>query len=166
MLALVLAAVVHHTPLPTIREGAVAPNFAIPLGASSIQLSQLRGKPVVINFWASWCKPCTDELKYFTQAREEFGSRIDIITISSEPHEVAASYLRLWNIDLPLIEDLDASISKRYAVPPIPLTVILNPDGTVGHVSAGELDKGELKAAIQSALATPAAGSPAPGVLR
>jgi len=127
-----------------------------------VQLSQLRGKPVIINFWASWCKPCTDELKYLTQARDAFGSRIAIITISSEPHDVAASYLRLWNIDLPVIEDLDASISKLYAVPPVPLTVVVDPDGTIGHISFGELDKGELQEAIVKALATPAAGSPAP----
>jgi len=166
MLAILLAAVVHHTPQPTIREGAVPPNFAIPLGTGSVQLSQLRGRTIVINFWATWCKPCTDELKYFTQARQAFGSRIDVVTISTEPHDVAASYLRLWNIDLPVVEDLDASISKLYAVPPIPLTVVVRPDGTIGHVSVGELDKGELQDAIQKALESPVPGSPSPGVLR
>jgi peroxiredoxin len=158
MLALVLAALVNHTPPPAVREGVAPPPFA--------QLLQARGRTVVINFWASWCKPCTDELKYFTAARDEFGKQIVIITISSEPHDVAASYLRLWNIDLPLIEDLDGSISKLYQVPPVPLTVVVDPDGTVGHISVGELDNGELRAAIVRALATPAAGSPSPGVLR
>jgi thiol-disulfide isomerase/thioredoxin len=157
MLALVLAALVHHTPQPSIREGAVPPSFS--------QLREIHGKPVVINFWATWCKPCTDELKYFTQAESEYGSRIAIITISTEPHDVAASYFRLWNIDLPVIEDLDSSISKLYATPPIPLTVVVDPDGTIGHISFGELDKGELDTAIQQALALPA-GSPSPGVLR
>src|ERR1700722_3752455 len=98
MFALVLSALVHHTPQPSIREGAVPPSFS--------QLREIHGKPVVINFWATWCKPCTDELKYFTQAESAYGSRIAIITISTEPHDVAASYFRLWNIDLPVIEDL------------------------------------------------------------
>jgi len=162
MFALVLAALVHHTPQPSIRDGEAAPNFAVSLGASSIELSKLRGKPVVLNFWASWCKPCTDELKYFTQARDAYGSRIAIITISSEPHDVAASYLRLWNIELPVVEDLNGWISKLYDAPPIPVTVVVNPDGTIGHISFGELDKGELKEAIDAALATPVAGSPSP----
>jgi len=158
MFAFVLAALLHQGAQPKIREGAVAPLFP--------QLREDLGKPVVINFWASWCKPCTDELKYFTQAREAYGSRIAIITVSSEPRDVAASYLRLWNIELPVIEDLNDSLSKLYAVPPIPLTVVVNSDGTIGHISFGELDKGELQTAIDRALETPAAGSPSPGVLR
>jgi peroxiredoxin len=158
MVALVLAAVLNHTPAPAIREGMAPPRFA--------QLAQAQGKTVVINFWASWCKPCTDELKYFTAARDEFGNRIVIITISSEPHDVAASYFRLWNIDLPVIEDLDGSISKQYGVPPIPLTVVVDPDGTVGHISFGELDSGELHQAIVRALTAPPPGTPTPGVLR
>lgn len=165
MLALVLAALVQPTPPPRLRDGAVAPDFSFPLGASSIELRQLRGKPVIINFWATWCKPCTDELKYFTQARERYGSRIGIILVSSEPHNVAASYMRLWNLDFTLVEDLNASISTLYAVPPIPLTVVVDPDGRIGHTSFGELDRGELDAAIEQALGIPA-GTPTPGVLR
>lgn len=157
MVAFVLAALVHHTPAPSIRTGLPAPSFA--------QLAAYRGKPVILNFWATWCKPCTDELKYFTQARAAYGSRIAVLTISSEPAGVAASYLRLWNIDLPLLEDPGGAISALYAVPPVPVTVVIDPDGTVGYVSVGELAPGELDPAIERALAG-AAGSPAPGVLR
>lgn len=163
MFALVLAALVQHVPQqPSIRDGAAAPDFTVALGQNSVELSKLRGKPVVLNFWATWCKPCTDELKYFTQAQAVYGSRIAIITVSSEPHDVAASYFRLWNIDLPLVEDPTGSISRLYDAPPIPVTVVVGPDGTIDHVSLGELDKGELDAAIEKALATPAIGSPSP----
>jgi thiol-disulfide isomerase/thioredoxin len=157
MLAFVLAALVNTTP-PKLHEGSVPPSFP--------QLAQARGKTVVINFWATWCKPCTDELQYFRQAHDEYGNRIVIITISDEMHEVASSYLRTWDVDVPVIEDSGDALAKLYGVPPIPLTIVVRPDGTVGHVSYGELDKGELQAAIDAALATPVPGSPAPGVLR
>ena len=156
MHALVLAALV--TAPPKLREGSVPPAFP--------QLAQARGKTVVINFWATWCKPCTDELRYFRAAREEYGDKIVIITISDEINEVAASYLRLWNIGVPVIEDPQDALAKLYGVPPIPLTVVVRPDGRVGHVSYGELDQGELQTAIDQALGTPAPGTPAPGVLR
>ena len=162
-LALTVAVSAATTGLKNVRYDAAPPDFAIPIRQGSERLSDLRGKPVVLNFWASWCHPCTDELKYFVRAEQEFGSKISVLTISAEPHDVAASYLRLWNIDLPVVEDSDGSISKEYSVPPIPVTVVLGPDGKVTYVSVGELSWEELHGAIDSALD---GGTPAGRVLR
>jgi peroxiredoxin len=164
--ALVLAVVTAKTGLATIQYDAPTPDFTIKTGKQTVRLSDLRGKPVVLNFWASWCHPCTDELHDFVRARKEYGDRISVVTISSEPEDVAASYLRLWNIDLPLVQDTDASISKAYSVPPIPVTIVLDAAGRVTHVSVGELDWNELHTAIDDDLAPQSAGSPGGGVLR
>lgn len=164
--ALVFAAVTASTGLRTIHYGVAPPDFTISAGTPNERLSDLRGKPVVINFWASWCHPCTDELRDFVHAQALYGDRITIVTISSEPHDVAASYLRLWNIELPLVEDLTGAISKAYSVPPIPVTVILDRDGRVSYVSVGELSWNELQGAIDRVLRPINDGSPAPGVLR
>ncbi len=164
--ALVLAVITGSTGLQTIHFNAAPPDFSIPTAKGSEKLSDLRGKPVVLNFWASWCHPCTDELKDFVRARTLYGNKINVITISSEPHDVAASYLRLWNIDLPLVEDLDSKISNAYSVPPIPVTIVLDSSGAVTHVSVGELDWTELHTAIDEVLAPGSAGSPSGGVLR
>jgi len=163
--ALVLAAT---WTLAHVHEHAPPPNFAIPTAKGTKHLYDLRGKVVVLNFWATWCPPCTAELKYFVRAVDLFGSEIDVYTISSQQPDVAASYLRLWNMDkaLPVIEDLDGSISKAYSTPPIPLTVVIDPAGNVYYISKGGLSWPELRTAIEGALATPAAGTPAPGVLR
>lgn len=151
--ALVLATVTATTTgLPTVHYHAPPPDFVIPTQKGSERLSELRGKPVVINFWASWCHPCTDELKYFVRARSQYGDKIAVITVSSEPHDVAASYLRLWNIELPLVEDLSGTISQSYSVPPIPVTVVLDATGQVSYVSVGGLDWNELQGAIERVL--------------
>lgn len=152
--ALAVAAATASTGLRNVRYDAPPPDFAIPARQGSERLSELHGKAVVLNFWASWCKPCTDELKYFVRANQAFGPKIAVITVSSEPHDVAASYLRLWNIELPVVEDLDGAISKEYSVPPIPVTVVLDPQGNVSYVSVGGLDWNELRNAIDSALGT------------
>lgn len=166
--ALVFAALVAansattpSTGLPTIRYHAPPPDFNIPAGSGTRPLSTLRGKAVLINFWASWCHPCTDELKLFVRARREYGDRLVVVTVSSEPHDVAASYLRLWNIELPLVEDLDDAVSKAYSVPPIPVTVLVDPAGNVSYVSVGETSWSELAGALQETI-----GSPRSGVLR
>jgi len=164
--ALVLAVITGTTGLQTIHFNAAPPDFTVPSAKGGEKLSDLRGKPVVLNFWASWCHPCTDELKDFVHARALYGDKINVITISSEPHDVAASYLRLWNIDLPVVEDLDSKISTAYSVPPIPVTIVLDRSGEVTHVSVGELDWTELHTAIDEVLAPESAGSPGAGVLR
>jgi cytochrome c biogenesis protein CcmG, thiol:disulfide interchange protein DsbE len=161
--ALVLAAAtaVKHVP-----EHAPPPDFAITTAKGTKHLTDLRGKVVVLNFWATWCPPCLDELKYFVRAVATYGDKIDLLTISSEPPDVAASYLRLWNIQLPLMEDADGSISKAYHAPPIPLTIIIDPAGNVSYISIGELSWTELQGAIDKALTIPAIGTPGSGVLR
>jgi cytochrome c biogenesis protein CcmG/thiol:disulfide interchange protein DsbE len=165
--ALVLAAVTSSTGLATVHYNQPPPDFTFTTSQGTTEhLSDLRGKPVVLNFWASWCHPCTDELKDFVRAEQTYGDRITLLTISSEPHDVAASYLRLWNISLPLVEDLGGTISKAYSVPPIPVTVVLDPQGDVTYVSVGELSWDELNAAIMRALSNPAIGTRASRVLR
>lgn len=161
--ALVLAAA---TAIKHIPEHAPPPNFTVSTAKGTQRLADLRGKVIVLNFWASWCPPCTDELKHFVRAHATYGDKIVLFTISSEPPDVAASYLRLWNIDLPVIEDLDGSISKAYHAPPIPLTIIVDPAGNVSYISIGELSWNELQSAIDQALTVPAVGTPGSGVLR
>jgi cytochrome c biogenesis protein CcmG, thiol:disulfide interchange protein DsbE len=135
-----------------IAVGSVPPNFTVPIPRIAASLGTLTGRPVLVNFWASWCHPCTDELRMFVKAKAQYGDRIRIITISSEPHDVAESYLRLWNIDLPLVEDLDGSINKAYAVPWFPMTVLVGRDGRVIYVSQGEMSWDQLQGAIDASL--------------
>lgn len=166
--ALVLAVIVAaanatpaNTGLATIHYHAPPPDFNVPAGNNIEPLSSLHGKAVLINFWASWCHPCTDELSLFVRARQAYGDRLMVVTVSSEPHDVAASYLRLWNIELPVVEDLNSAISSAYSVPPIPVTILVDPEGKVSYVSVGETSWAELASALQQAI-----GSPAAGVLR
>ena len=103
---LVFAAVtaMASTGLATVRYNTPPPNFAIRGPRGTAYLSDLRGKVVVIDFWATWCDVCTAEMHDFVRAKREYGDRIAIVTVSNELHDVAASYFRVWNIDLPVVE--------------------------------------------------------------
>lgn len=154
-LAAVVIAIASATGLTSVRYGAPPPDFMVPTPQGAEPLSHLRGKPVVINFWASWCPPCTDELPYFERVREDYGSRVTLITVSNEAPGVAETYLRQRHFDLPLIEDPAGKIFSAYKIPPIPDTVVLDAEGNVTYVSAGGLSWTELRTAVDRVLATP-----------
>jgi peroxiredoxin len=165
--ALVLAALTAPaTGLTTIRFDAPAPNFAIPSERGVRYLSDLRGKTVVIDFWASWCHVCTAELGDFVRAQQTYGDRVVVVTISDEPHDVAAAYLHQTNTNLPLIEDPEGVIHRVYSVPKIPVTLVLDPAGNVSYVSVGGENWEELSGAIERAQADSSASTLGAGVLQ
>ena len=167
--ACVLAALTgaSGTGLAGISYDATTPNFAIPTAHGAEYLSDLRGRVVVIDFWATWCDVCTQEMKYFIRAKQAYGDRLAVVTVSNELPDVAASYFRTWNIDLPLVQDTDSAVNRLYSIEKIPDTLVLDPEGRVSYVSVGGLSWNELNEAIERAEGSGAAPSstPAPRVL-
>jgi peroxiredoxin len=148
---LILAALTMPTGLADIHYNQAPPNFAIPTPRGTEYLSQLRGRVVVIDFWATWCDVCTKEMKYFVRAQRQYGDKVAVVTVSDELPDVAASYFRTWNIELPLVEDLAGAISRIYSIAKIPDTLVLDPEGRVSYVSVGGLSWEELRSAIERA---------------
>lgn len=164
--ALFLAALAgSSTGLATIRYDAPPPNFAYRTAHGTRFLSDLHGRVVIIDFWATWCHVCTAELNDFVRARQTFGDRVAVVTISDESPDVAASYMRGSNIELPVVEDLEGSVFRIYSVSAIPVTLVLDPQGNVSYVSVGGLSWSELSKAIERALPGPAS-TPEAGVLQ
>lgn len=163
VLAAGVLAVVTGTGLATVHYGAPPPDFTVPTARGAEPLSQLRGKPVVINFWATWCPPCTDELPYFARLRTVYGDRVRLVTIDwNEPSGVAQTYLKTHGFDFPLIEDRQSKIYAAYSLNEVPDTVVLDSQGTVSYVSLGGLSWDELRRAVDQALGPGAAASPGP----
>jgi cytochrome c biogenesis protein CcmG, thiol:disulfide interchange protein DsbE len=167
LLAALVLATATGTGLATVHYGAPPPDFSVPTRQGAQPLSQLRGKPVVINFWATWCPPCTDELPDFGRLEETYGPRVRLVTIDwNEPDGVAASYLKQHGLDLPLVEDPQSKIYAAYSLDEVPDTVVLNAQGEVTYVSVGELSWKELQNAVEQALAESAspaqASTPSP----
>lgn len=150
--ALVLAALTaSETGLATIHYDAPPPNFIFPTPQGAKYLSDFRGRVVVVDFWATWCHVCTQELAEFVRARETFGNSVAVVTISDELPDVASSYLQASKITLPLVEDVAGTVFRIYSVSAIPVTLVLDPSGNVSFVSVGALSWGELAQAIERA---------------
>ena len=139
------------TGLAALHYNQTPPDFRFPEAGRMQSLSGLAGKPVVINFWATWCHACIDEFGAFHKMRETYGGRVAFITLSNEPLGVAAGYLKAHDLDLPLLEDPQGSVFSAYSVALFPVTVVVSAAGQVSYVSVGGLDWPELQGALERA---------------
>ena len=140
-----------------IRAGAVAPDFSVKMtDGTTRKLSSLRGKPVMLHFWATWCPPCVRELPMIAEAAEAYAGRLEVLAVSSgEARETVSGYLRRQGGALAsLVSGYDdtAEVSFLYGVSAIPMTVFIDARGVITEVQVGAFSASALDAAIARAL--------------
>jgi peroxiredoxin len=129
------------------------PDFSFDVGDGTERLRALEGKPVVLNFWATWCAPCTAELDAFGKLGPTFGDAVTLVTLSAEPAGTARRYLEAHQLELPLVEDPTRKIFDAYSIGAIPVTIVLARNGSVARVVIGELTWDELHGFVSEQLA-------------
>jgi len=114
--------------------GRPAPDFTLPLFSSgTLSLHSLKGKPVVLNFWASWCVPCREETPLLVRLHKTYGPRgIVFVGVNVEDGERAArQFLQQYHVDYLVVRSVEDNIIEAYFVPGIPTTVFVGADGIV-----------------------------------
>jgi cytochrome c biogenesis protein CcmG, thiol:disulfide interchange protein DsbE len=139
------------------RGGApVAPAFTLERldGRGDLSLESLRGKPVVLNFWASWCSPCKDEAPLLQEASERWGDRVSFVGIDVKDFRGdARAFVERFGITYPNVYDGKGSTIGRYGVTGYPETYFLDAEGRVRHRIAGPVeDADEVDDGIRRAL--------------
>ena len=121
--------------------GRRAPEFSLPLlSGGTFSLTPVRGKPLLLNFWASWCVPCREETPILVRLHKVYGPRgVQFVGIDSEDQIAdARQFVAQYRIDYPLVHLDDDRIIDAYAVPGLPTTVFIRADGVVvGKVVGG-----------------------------
>jgi thiol-disulfide isomerase/thioredoxin len=127
--------------------GDVAPDFEYTLSdGATHRLSELRGKRVLLNFWATWCEPCRAEMPDLQQAADAYGDSVVILGINKlEPIAVIPPFADELKIRFPLIVNTKGDISNRYGAKNIPTSFFINKDGTVGFRQIGVMNYGFMK---------------------
>ncbi len=124
---------------------------------NAISFSDFSGKPMVINFWATWCGFCIDEMPHFENAYNNYGEEIDFMMInatdgSRETVKKARDYISANSFSFPVYYDKDFSAIQAYTVTAFPTTIFINSDGQVTNIVKGMLTEQTLEAEIQKLL--------------
>ena len=119
----------------TAEEQNIAPDFSMfDIDGNEIKLSDFRGKPVILNFWASWCGPCKMEMPDLEKAYQEYGDRIQFMLVdltdgSQETVEKASAFIKEQGYTFPVFYDTAMEGAYTYGVSGIPVTYFINAEG-------------------------------------
>jgi len=135
-------------------EGA-APSFDLPLvGAEGdrVRLADFAGRPVVVNFWASWCVPCRKEMPALQAAAERLEGQVAFVGVNHQDGQgPAAEFEREAGVTYPSGSDLDGGVARDFGVVGLPTTVLVDARGRIVARSLGELTDSELAELIAEA---------------
>ena len=135
-----------------------APDFTVyDRAGNTVHLSDFLGKPVVLNFWASWCGPCKMEMPDFEEIYKEFGNDIHFVMVNltdgdRETMDTATTFLDNSGYTFPVYYDKDIDAAYTYQVYGIPVTYFINAEGQLIAQGASALDTETIKKGIEMIL--------------
>lgn len=136
------------------KEPTPAPDFTVyNVDGTQVHLSDYHGKPVVLNFWASWCGPCKSELPDFEAAFKEYGDQIQFMMINltdgtKETMESASSLIEEQGYTFPVFYDTTYNAAGQYVNSGIPITYFIDAEGNFVAYGQGALDAETLQSGI------------------
>lgn len=137
---------------PAPVKGHPAPPFElVTLDEETLRLSDLKGKPVILNFWATWCGPCRAEFPEFQDASVDNAGRLIIIGInntSTDRAEAVPDFLAEFGVTFPIALDETGEVGDLYQIRGLPTTIFIDSNGIVNEVFTGPLNQAYIESKI------------------
>ena len=146
--------------IPAPRQGFLAPDFELTTSTGeTVRLSDLRGKPLIVNFWASWCEPCRYEMPAMQRVYQEYsGQGLEILAVNSTSQDTlqaALDFAAQQGLTFPILLDQQGAVSSSYRVQALPSTFFVRPDGVIQEVVVGgPISEALLRTRVERLLST------------
>jgi peroxiredoxin len=132
--------------------GYAAPDFTLSLTTGeTVSLSDFRGQPVVLNFWATWCPPCRAEIPFFQNASRQYNGQVAVLGINDgESLPTVSPFVTEFGMTYPVLLDIDSEVSILYRVAALPTTIFIDRDGVIQEVFPGIINQAVLESRIEA----------------
>jgi peroxiredoxin len=129
-----------------LKVGAKAPDFELKtLSGDAVKLSDLKGKKVMLNFWATWCPPCKAEMPAMEEFHKEAGDEVVILAVNIDPHLDVKAFVDENGITFPIPLDTEDKVNETYQVLSIPTTYFIDTKGNIGNKFIGAMNLDAMK---------------------
>ncbi len=133
-LAIMLAGCDVGSASSGVREGERASDFQLQsLDGKTVSLSSFRGKPVLLNFWATWCGPCVGEMPYLQEIyKERSAEGLVVLAVNiGDPASQANGFMQHYELSLPVLLDTRRAVAEQYNITGIPTTFFIDKNGII-----------------------------------
>ncbi|MCD8316160.1 MAG: redoxin domain-containing protein [Eggerthellaceae bacterium] len=137
-------------------KGDIAPSFtATTTDGTTVSLADYIGKPIVINFWASWCTYCKQEMPELQSAYEQYGDEVtflmvDTVGLSGETQSAGLSYIKSGGYTFPILFDDNYSATTAYGINSLPQTYFIDSNGIIAYKSIGLMNSASLEQGLSA----------------
>ncbi|MBP1155218.1 MULTISPECIES: redoxin domain-containing protein [unclassified Paenibacillus] len=135
-------------------QGAQAPNFKLlGLDGKTYELSDYKGRAVIVNFWGTFCEPCRDEMPALERQHAKWGDQLAVLGLNlDEPRVTVENFVSQYKVTFPILMDKNEEMRKRYGVSQYPTTFFVGPDGIVSQIRIGEMDEPFIEQTVAAML--------------
>ncbi|MFD2171664.1 TlpA family protein disulfide reductase [Tumebacillus lipolyticus] len=134
-----------------------APNFSLEtFEGKTVELSELQGKPVVLNFWASWCGPCRQEMPDLEAVHKQYGDRVQVYGVnltSQDDLDKAKKFMQEMGVTFPSLIDEKEKAGKAYRIFSVPMTYAIDQNGIISEIHKGQISKVVMDGMMQRLVA-------------
>ncbi|MGL4986164.1 MAG: TlpA family protein disulfide reductase [Treponemataceae bacterium] len=150
MLLILLISISSFAQTVGLKVGNIAPNFTLDtLEGKEVKLSDYRGRPVFLNFWATWCPPCVREMPDMQKIHTKYQDKLTMLGLNSgENKKEVQAFITKNKLSFPIILDPQGKISMQYNVQAIPTTYIIDKKGIIVEKKIGAMTEKQMEALV------------------